>query len=245
MLPQMLGIGPISVPTFGIFAAVSFVAFSFIIWRNLRDDYLEEDILTFTILVAFFSLLGGRVLYLVDHFFEFGNNVLSWFLFPIYPGFSMVGAFLGAAFFIRLWVKNKKWNFWIVADTAILSFLVVILVMLLGLLLIQVVGAVILIQGLLTTLALAFYFLLKNIYRKIAWYKSGKPGFTATTITALYFLGLFGLDLYTTSVLYFQLVATVAIIVVALFFLYKLSGRKWKEDLGSLPKIAVKLPIRK
>ncbi|MDP3955427.1 MAG: prolipoprotein diacylglyceryl transferase [bacterium] len=245
MLPQLIGIGPINIPTFGIFAAISFVAFSFTLWRNLRDDYLEEDILTFTILAAVFFLLGGRILYLVDHFFEFGSNILSWLLFPLYPGFSMVGAFLGASLFTYFWATNKKWNFWVIADTAILSFLAVVLICLLGYVFIQGLNTALLIQVLLTILALAAYFLLKNTYRKFIWYKSGKPGFTATTITAIYFLGLFGLDLYTRSVLYFHLLATLATVVVALFFLYKLSGRKLKEDLSGLPKIVIKLPIRK
>lgn len=229
MLPVSIGVGPISFSTFGIFAAFSFVVASFMLWRTLRDDYLEEEILTFTILVTLFLLLGGRIFYAAEHFADFNFSLGKWIFFTRFPGFSLVGAYFGVALFAFWWSRKKEWDFWLLVDILMPVLLVVFLLGSFG-----VSPPTFPQKVLLGALTLVLSFFLVRYYRKLIWYKSGKPGFAACSCSAIFFLGIFVLDFFRDNRLYLELAGAVLIVALALVFLYQRSGRNLKEDLAVL-----------
>lgn len=239
MLPVQFGFGPIIFSTFGFFVALAFVVSSFLLWRTLREDYPEEEIITLTILATLFALLGARIFYIFDHFFYFGFNIFKWLFFTRFPGFSLAGGALGAIISLYYYTLKKKWDFWLITDQAIWAALSAFLLGSIGLLLTRQMSFFVLDKDSLflagqTLLSLIFlfvtFFLARN-YRKFIWYQSGKPGFVACTITALFFLGYLALDFLVGDSLYWEVGGALTLVSLAIIFLYRRSGRFLKEDL--------------
>ena len=70
MLPYLFEFGPIKISSFGFFAAVSFILASFWLWKELKEEYAEEDILTLPIDLFLASLLGARLIYLIENLLQ-------------------------------------------------------------------------------------------------------------------------------------------------------------------------------
>lgn len=233
MLPAQFWLGPINIFPFGVSLALAFVVASFLLWRDLREDYLEEEIITFIILVTLFGLFFGRIFYLAGHFSDFNFSLFKWVFWARFPGFSLPGAFLGGTIFSLYWSKKKNWDFWLVADSLVPAFLAALLVGSLGAFLAS--GEIgILFKCLLAILVFLASFYLRQNFRKFIWYKSGRPGFVASSLTTLYFLGFAALDFWAKTNLYWDLGVTLMVVVLALVFLYRRSGRVLTEDLALL-----------
>lgn len=239
MLPVQFGFGPIIFSTFGFFVVFSFVVASFLLWRTLREDYPEEEIITLVILATLFALIGARIFYLLDHFTDFGFNIFKWLFFTRFPGFSLVGGGLVMTLFLYYYTAKKKWDFWLMADQIIWAALSAFLLGSIGSLLTRqpsfwVLDKENLFLGGQTLLSLVFlgvtFFLARN-YRKIIWYQSGKPGFVACTTTALFFLIYLTLDFFVGDGLYWEVGGALTLVSLAIIFLYRRSGRFLKEDL--------------
>lgn len=80
---------------FGLSLALGFVWYSFVLWRSLREDYPEEDVLLTTVLLALTAYICSGL----GRFFG--------------------GSFLGVLIVLILWCYKKKWNFWEWADEAV------------------------------------------------------------------------------------------------------------------------------
>lgn len=85
-----------------IFLVIAVVGFLFCAFTLARDDYLLnrrnislESVFNTLFLVLFSSLLFGRVVYVLFHFTPQFLNPLVFFLFPYFPGLSLVGAITG------------------------------------------------------------------------------------------------------------------------------------------------------
>ncbi|MDO8551182.1 MAG: prolipoprotein diacylglyceryl transferase [bacterium] len=241
MLPSQIGLGPLGISTFGLFAFLAFFLGSFLLWRKLREDYPEEEILSLFILATLSALIGARIIYSLDHLIIFGFDLDKWLFFPRYPGFSLVGGYLGTAGFVYYWCKLKKWSLWVVADSFVQSVLAILIIGNIGNLFLQTElitqpsSQVFTIANLLLAvlaLLLSFYFASK--YRKFLWYKSGKPGFVATSISAFYFLWFSVLDFSYQKSIYLELVGALLTVLVALVLLYIRSDRILREDLSFL-----------
>jgi len=48
----------------------------FLLWKQLRDDYSEEDILTFTIDLFLAGIIGARLLFVLENISYFGINFI-------------------------------------------------------------------------------------------------------------------------------------------------------------------------
>jgi len=82
-----------------IFKVLAIILASFVFWRNLKEDYSDEEIFSVSILIFIFSFLGERV-------------------------FSLQGAFLGAIFPLAFFSRIKKWDFWLAADALVFPLLI-------------------------------------------------------------------------------------------------------------------------
>lgn len=236
MLPVLFSVGPITISTFGVFIALTFVLASYLLWRSLKEDYPEEEIINYTILLTLVALLGGRILYSLAHFSDFGFSLGKWVLLTRFPGMSLAGALLGGVIFSLYWTKKNGWDFWVLADNVMIAFFSALVLGGLGAWLSD--GSMQTLLGTFWAILVLFgsLFLTQN-FRKFIWYKSGKPGFVACTSTIVYFLGLAGLDFWFRNDLYWNITGGLAIFVLGLIFLYRRSGRILKEDILNLGQI--------
>jgi hypothetical protein len=149
MWPVIINLGGVSITWFGLVMGLSFVIFSFILWRKMRVDYKEEDILTFTIFLALVGILAS----------------IGW------KWWSVGGVLITIWSAVYLWSKKKEWDFWEWLD------LLLPLSLLIGAIASAAYGVKYLwATGILLT-GYFILALLRKSYRKIGWYKSGKMGF--------------------------------------------------------------------
>lgn len=231
MISASFGFGPFLFSTLGVFLALAFFTASFLLWRSLRDDYPEEEILTLTILATLFALGGGRIFFVLDHFSDFNFDLNKWLLFTRFPGFSPIGGFLAASFFVYYYTLKKHWDFWLVADHGVWAYLSIFFIGLLGAVVSQPVLPMVLLGRLgMTLFSFFLVFFLKQNYRKFIWYQSGKPGFIACAVTVFYFFGMSLLDFWTGIVLYWEIGGALTVTILSLVLLYQRSGRVLKKD---------------
>lgn len=234
MLPVLFSFGQIAISTFGFFAAFSFVAASFFLWRTLRDDYPEEEILSLTILLTLGAILGARIVFLLSSW-EILFQPTAWFNFRAFGGFSPLGAILAAFLLVSFWTKKKSWDFWQIADVLVSAFLAVLVLLGVGLAL-SADGKFILSFLFLSCFSLILSFVLVKNYRKFIWYKSGKPGFSACLSLAFFFAGWSLLEFVFAKSVYWEKVIVLVFAIACLVFLYRRSERNFKEDLLVLRK---------
>jgi hypothetical protein len=235
MLPYLLQIGPLKISTFGIFAVLAFITASFFLWKQLKEDYSEEDILSFTIDLFLASLIGARLLYIIENLNFFGLNILNWFLWGKYPGFSLLGAIIGGGLLFYYWTKKKRWDLWLTFDKTVIAFFTIQLIGGIGLFISS--ASMFDLARLITNFVLLGFsaYLTKN-YRKFIWYKSGKLGFVAGSCFGLYFLLLGVLELFKRNGIYLDRIIFPILAIICFFIVYRRSERKWKEDLQNAKK---------
>ncbi len=165
---------------FGILKVIGIVLFLYLIWRNLKDDYLAEDLVAYSWLAVLVFLIGGRLAYGVENWGIWNENWIDWFLFWEKPGSMLVGGY-GCLVAVTIgWCLNKGWKVW--------SFMEDLSPILLGLLIFWAgsEGAWV-VAGVLVVGYLIGWWLGKR-YRSFAWYRSGKKGFVFWSLNAILWL---------------------------------------------------------
>lgn len=233
MLPTLLSIGPISISPLTLLVPIAFVLASFILWRTLREDYPEEEIIGLTIYLTLVFLTGARLSYIFFHFNKFQFSLLKWLLIGHYPGFSFWGGFCACLGLLIFWSRKKKWDFWQVVEVIIPAWFLVMVLVGTGLYLTS--GELIFLgEALLGLTLLLFSRFLRRKYRSFVWYKSGKLGFVSCVSTSLFMLGKLVVEIFSRGSLYWEGLFPLGMAVACLVFLYRRSGRILKEDLGRL-----------
>lgn len=218
---------------FGILVAAGFAIASFLFWRNLRGDYVEEEILSLTVWLGLGGLLVSRAAYAFFHYQLFWRNPGALILWTRFPGFSLTGAALGIGAILVFWGRKKELDIWPVLDQMIIAGLFLFVLGCLGgwlsdqrlIFLIKTAAGIL-------VLALVKFFL-KN-YRSFTFYPSGRVGFVGLSGSAIFFSLILALDFFSKSVLLFEGIGFLVIILGSLGLLYQRSGRKLREDLGKL-----------
>jgi len=202
MIETLFSFGKLTISTFGVFSGLAFLVFSFTLWQRLRDDFEEEKILSLTILLALFFLLGARLFYILTHFGKFGLS-FSWLSFRSSPGFSLLGGFLAAIFILYWWSRQNDWDFWQVSDATVFAFSFSFFSLALGIFISKTD------QASLYLLIFSFFFLVVvftfvQTYRKFIWYQSGKPGFVASVSLSLFSLGYLIVEFLTKNGIFYS-----------------------------------------
>lgn len=231
MMETLFSLGGLTISTFGAFAALALLVFSYVSWQSLRDDFEEEKVLSLTIALAFSFLLGARALYILTHFGQFGVS-FSWFLPRRFPGFSLLGGVLTGVFALYLWTRENDWDFWLVADAVTVSFSSSLFLLSLGIFISRVDEA----SFFLLAFSLLFFgavLFFAQSYRKFIWYKSGKPGFVASICLSLFSLGYLVVEFLIENVILYswENLGFFLLVFVGFSFLYKRSERVLREDL--------------
>lgn len=94
---------------------VGFIASAFLFFRMTREDIKllslrlrDETIFDIFFLTSLAVLVGARIVYVASHFGDFGINLLKILVFTHFPGFSLMGGFLGGFIFLRWFLKRKN-----------------------------------------------------------------------------------------------------------------------------------------
>jgi phosphatidylglycerol---prolipoprotein diacylglyceryl transferase len=133
MLPILFSLGPIHIFSFSVFLIISWIFFSFIFWKNLINNGIDDDsifdIMFNLTIVGFFS---ARLFYVLFNWYSFSDSILKIFAIWVAPGLSFIGALIGVAFIIFTLPKKRKIRLGVLLDSIALSIPLPIIIGLTG-----------------------------------------------------------------------------------------------------------------
>lgn len=224
-LSFVIGLVTITPFFWALFLATFFSSFS--IWRKLKDDFKEDEILKLTLISFLFALFFSRIIFIILNFSFFVSG-LGWFS-SFAANFSPVGAFWGII--ISLIVQNRKLkkNIWEIFDSFSLSMLYFLFLGGLGYTLKT--GSLkdtsFILAGIIGFLFFTFW---KNKYRSWPWYKSGKTGFLFWSTSFYTFFSLLVLALLRRGILYWEGLGWIVSLIISIGVIYYRSERNFRED---------------
>jgi hypothetical protein len=160
---------------------VAILVFLYFFWRRLKEDYSSEIIFT-----SGFLILAGMGLgyfsfnYLIAPSFS-ANNFFN----PLVLGFW--GGFWGLWLGLLVSILKYKTRFFETLESALVAVLAS-LVPLSLLFFLESQDLIFLAAIVVTVLLLTAFFVLDRHYKKFAWYRSGRVGFSGLSITGMFFL---------------------------------------------------------
>ena len=190
---------------FGLLTAVGFTLAVFVFWRNLKEDFDQEEVMTLALLAGFSGFLGLMAL-------------------------SLFGAFIGVIFVFLFWAKKKAWDIWPVLEGSVVPLLLIFIFGAVGAFLTGKDSDYLI----LSSWGVLVLVLVKKVlvgYRSFAFYQSGKPGFIFLTATAIFFSFLLGLAFWQRRVLKLEMIGEGLLVLGALGFLYRRAERKMKNPI--------------
>ncbi|MDD4937737.1 MAG: hypothetical protein PHX34_01840 [Candidatus Shapirobacteria bacterium] len=200
----------------GIIRILGIILFLYLTWRNLRGNYLEGKLITF----SWLSLLG---------FFVFGRvgfgllnwgvwrNWQDWLLVWQKPGMDYLMATLGFILVSFWFGKVNQWKFFAFLEDNLRNFLVFLSILMVDELVRSRFDIKVMAYLVIFLIAyLVSWWLFKN-YRSFVWYRSGKKGFVFLFTTFL-------INLLVALVLFWKQDKLILIILSLLVSLISLTG---------------------
>lgn len=170
--------------------------FLYLIWRNLKENYQEESLISYSWMALLSFFIGGRIVYGLLNFGVWNDNWYDWFAVWNKPGMSFLGGFL-VVFGVTYWYcKKEDWKIWSFAEDSLNIYLV-----LFGFLMIDefIRSGLNLEAGVyivLTIIAFLVSITVRSKYRSFGWYKSGKKGFVFLFVNAIVCFLLAGISFW-------------------------------------------------
>lgn len=180
----------------GIIRILGIIIFVYLTWRNLKDNYEEDKIVTYSWVALLAFLVIGRVTFGLVNFGVWNDSWLSWFSVWDKPGMDYVGGLFGIMLVNFIFSRINSWKF-IPFCEDMLSNVLLFLAFLMGDEFIR--SKLDLKVGVYLLFLVLMMLLLgwaKKKYRSLVWYKSGKKGFAFLITAFISFLILGFLGLY-------------------------------------------------
>lgn len=116
MFPELFSIGPVTVHTYGVMAALGFlVALRVIRKLSIRNGLSAERMMDLTFYCLIFGIVGARILFVITKWDYFQNDWAG--IFRIWEGgLVFFGGFVLAFAFSIYYVRRHRINFWDAAD---------------------------------------------------------------------------------------------------------------------------------
>ncbi len=109
---------------YGLSVAVALVVGSFLLWKAAKKADLDSELIfDWSILMVFFGIISGRLVFIFEHFGVYSQDIFRWIHFIRYPGISGKGVMFGALVAGLYFLKNKKVNYWVYLDILVIPFL--------------------------------------------------------------------------------------------------------------------------
>jgi len=160
-----------------IFRVLGIGIFLYLLWRKLREDYPDDEVVSLSWGVILAFLVGGRLAFGLENWGVWNYDLSRWILFWQNPGFNYVIGYLtmlaGAWWFLRF----KKWKIMSVLEDMVTPIFFLFTFFWVDeyirsgfdFELVKVAPFLVL------TMILGWW--MKRKYRSFVWYKSGKKGF--------------------------------------------------------------------
>jgi hypothetical protein len=162
---------------FGILKLVVLVLFLYLVWRNLRDDYKENELIDYSWLAVTVALVTGRLSYGLINWGVWNESLINWFVFWSNPGFNYVGAVAGLMLVTWWNCRDKEWKLWpFLEKITWITYLILSLLML---------GEGLWFHAVVFVIAMVIAIQISGRYRAFVWYKSGKRGFVFFLVNLL------------------------------------------------------------
>ncbi|HEX8923974.1 MAG TPA: hypothetical protein VF828_04545 [Patescibacteria group bacterium] len=172
------------------------ILFLYLSWRSSRENHEEEKLITFSWAVLLMFLIGGRVTYGLINWGIWNESFADWISFWTKPGFDYLGAY--ATFTVTaLWLGNLYgFKVWGLMEDLVNSILLMMTFCFLD----ESLRSRWDLKNLTITLSVLLTMILANLirnkYRGMVWYKSGKKGFVYFFSNFIGFMMLAGLTLW-------------------------------------------------
>jgi phosphatidylglycerol---prolipoprotein diacylglyceryl transferase len=96
MYPLLFSWGPVTIYNFSVFLILSWIVFSFLFWRSLRANGVEEDrIFDLTFYATVMAFVVARIAFVATHWELFSETWLKIVAIWVQPGLSLYGAIVG------------------------------------------------------------------------------------------------------------------------------------------------------
>lgn len=121
-------------PTISFFLFFGFLLFLFLFWRAAKHEFIDEEII-FDILVICLvpALFFARVFEFITHPEIYRWSIANFFFLNPIWGLNLWGALFGTILTGRLYLRNKKYNFWQIFDLGVAPLALFISIYKLGL----------------------------------------------------------------------------------------------------------------
>ncbi|MFA6185292.1 MAG: hypothetical protein WCT51_00230 [Candidatus Shapirobacteria bacterium] len=172
----------------GIIRTFGIILFAYLTWRNLRENYEEDKIVTYSWIALLSFFVGGRIIYGLVNFGVWNDNWMSWFSVWNKPGMDYVGGFLTLIATSVIFSKMNNWKIIPFCEDGLINNLVLLVFLVADEFLRTKFDLKIGAYLLLLILMVFFVKLTKKKYRSFVWYKSGKKGFAFLSTISLSFL---------------------------------------------------------
>lgn len=109
MYPVLVSLGSIHIYSLSIFLLLAWLAFSFVFWKSLRNQAVEEErIFDFTFYSTVMAFLGARVAFVLLHHELFVDTFLKIVAVWVQPGLSLYGALVAGMLTILFLSRRYK-----------------------------------------------------------------------------------------------------------------------------------------
>jgi phosphatidylglycerol:prolipoprotein diacylglycerol transferase len=133
MYPILFSLGPIHIFAFSFFLILSWIVYSFVFWRHLKDSGVEDDrifdITFYSTLVAF---VFARAWFVFSNLRLFTDDFLKIFAVWVVPGFSLWGAIIGGVLTSMIMARAVKVRVSFLFDSMAFAFPLMLIVGLVG-----------------------------------------------------------------------------------------------------------------
>lgn len=161
----------------GIFKIFGILIYIYLVWRNLRDDYKDDELVEFGWLSILLMLVGGRIVYGLIHWGVWNSDILDWWYFWNKPGFDFFGAVMGWLLAVYLYAKTKGNKFFSFGNDNWPQLVVLMELWLVDELIRTKLDLNVVWQIVIWAVAAGVFWWGEKKYRSLSWFKSGKKGF--------------------------------------------------------------------
>lgn len=204
-----------------IIRILGLVLFLYLSWRNLKDSYPDQKVITFSWFSLLLFLVFGRLIYGLIHWGIWNNDLSDWISIFNKPGNSYIGGYLGLVLSVWLFGRKQQWKFMSFMEDTLRPFIVMSGFFMLDEFFRSKFALEPLVYFGLLALIFVFSGWIAKRYRSFVWYKSGKKGFVLLASNFLFFLTLVPvLILFKESVINIVLASVISLIsLIGLFIL--------------------------
>ena len=123
MYPILFEIGPLTVRTYGLLLAVSFMVGIILALKRSQERGLNQNqMINMSLLIMLASIIGARIMYVIPHWDEFSANPLD-IISPFQSsgmigltGLTMYGGFIAAILVSILYLRHNRLSVWKACD---------------------------------------------------------------------------------------------------------------------------------